>query len=359
MFFKKIANGHKTVAGGPTLRVCAVLLLLAACMAEASAQPAARRRQQQQKNESNAQTLTTRARISYPTAARMSEDVVWRRDIYREINLEEDANAGLYYPVEPVGSQMNLFTYIFKLMMRGDIKAYEYRLDGNEVFTDSARVKPLAFLDNYHIYYERNGGRVRLDNSDIPSREVKSFYVKESAYYDQASATFHTKVLALCPIMSREDDFGDGAQKYPLFWVKYDDLAPYLSKQIIMTSNLNNAATMSMDDYFTRNMYKGKIYKTTNMLGKTLSQYCPTDSAMIKEQKRIEGELAAFEKNIWGDQARKDSLDSIAKAEVKVKGKKVKKNRRSSTTVKKSRSSSKSSSGSSSAARVTVRRQRH
>lgn len=341
------------------MRVCAVLLLLAACMAEASAQPAARRRQQQQKNESNAQTLTTRARISYPTAARMSEDVVWRRDIYREINLEEDANAGLYYPVEPVGSQMNLFTYIFKLMMRGDIKAYEYRLDGNEVFTDSARVKPLAFLDNYHIYYERNGGRVRLDNSDIPSREVKSFYVKESAYYDQASATFHTKVLALCPIMSREDDFGDGAQKYPLFWVKYDDLAPYLSKQIIMTSNLNNAATMSMDDYFTRNMYKGKIYKTTNMLGKTLSQYCHTDSAMAKEQKRIEGELAAFEKNIWGDQARKDSLDSIAKAEVKVKGKKVKKNRRSSTTVKKSRSSSKSSSGSSSAARVTVRRQRH
>lgn len=359
MFIKKIANGHNTVAAGRTLRVCAVLLLLAACMAEASAQPAARRRQQQQKNESNAQTLTTRARISYPTAARMSEDVVWRRDIYREINLEEDANAGLYYPVEPVGSQMNLFTYIFKLMMKRSINAYEYRLDGNEVFTDSARIKPLAFLDNYHIYYERDGSSVRLDNSDIPSREVKSFYVKESAYYDQASATFHTKVLALCPIMSREDDFGDGAQKYPLFWVRYDDLAPYLSKQIIMTSNLNNAATMSMDDYFTRNMYKGKIYKTTNMLGKTLSQYCPTDSAMAKEQKRIEDELAAFEKNIWGDQARKDSLDSIAKADVKVKDKKVKKNRRSSSTVKKSSSSGKSSSGSSSAARVTVRRQRH
>lgn len=359
MFIKKIANGHNTVAARRTLRVCAVLLLLAACMAEASAQPAARRRQQQQKNESNAQTLTTRARISYPTAARMSEDVVWRRDIYREINLEEDANAGLYYPVEPVGSQMNLFTYIFKLMLQRSINAYEYRLDGNEVFTDSARIKPLAFLDNYHIYYEREGGRVRLDNSDIPSREVKAFYIKESAYYDQASATFHTKVLALCPIMSREDDFGDGAQKYPLFWVRYDDLAPYLSKQIIMTSNLNNAATMSMDDYFTRNMYKGKIYKTTNMLGKTLSQYCPTDSAMAKEQKRIEDELAAFEKNIWGDQARKDSLDSIAKADVKVKDKKAKKNRRSSSTVKKSRSSSKSSSGSSPAARVTVRRQRH
>ena len=63
--------------------------------------------------------------------------------------------------------------------------------------------------------------------------------------------------------MYRADDFGDGEVKYPLFWVKYDDLAPFLSKQTIMTSNLNNAATMSVEDYFTMNCYKGKIYKTT------------------------------------------------------------------------------------------------
>ena len=49
--------------------------------------------------------------------------------------------------------------------------------------------------------------------------------------------------------MYREDDFGDGEVKYPLFWVRYDDLAPFLAKQTIMTSNLNNAATMSVDDY--------------------------------------------------------------------------------------------------------------
>ena len=335
------------------------LLMLVCCVEVAEAQPAARRRQQQRQNAQNAQTLTTRAQISYPVAAKMSEDVVWRRDIYREIILEEDANAPLYYPVEPVGSQMNLFTYLFKLMMRGAIKAYEYRLDGNEVFTDSARINRMSFLDNYHIYYERSDRGVRIDDSDIPSSEVKSYYIKESAYYDQASATFHVKPVALCPVLWRTDDFGDGEQKYPLFWVKYDDVAPYLGKQVIMTSNYNNAATMSMDDYFTRNMYKGKIYKTANMLGRTLAQYCPNDSAMAKEQRRIEGELTAFEKNIWGDQARKDSLDSIAKAEVKdKKGKKVKRNRRASSSVRKSRSSSRSS-GSQPAARVTVRRQRH
>lgn len=328
------------------------------------AQPQARRQQAQQKaQQSNANNMTTRAQISFPTAAPMDEDVVWRRDIYRELDLNEDANAGLYYPVEPIGNQMNLFTSIFRLMMTGKINVYQYRMDGNESFAAADRVQPLAFLDNYHIYYEKqNNGRIKLDNSDIPSSEVKAYYIKESTYYDQRSATFHTKVLALCPIMTRDDDFGDGGTKYPLFWVKYDDLAPFLAKQQMMTSNLNNAAVMSVDDYFVRTQYKGKIYKTNNMLGKTLAQYCPNDSAMTKEQKRIEAELAAFEKNVWGNQAKKDSLDSIAKLDKKnVKG--VKKNRRSSSgkssgsTVKNRRQ--RSSSPSTSAARVSVRRERH
>ncbi len=329
----------------------------------AIAQPPARRAQQQRAQQSSANTISMRAQLSYPTEAKMAEDVVWRRDIYRELDLTQDANAGLYYPVEPMGTQMNLFCYIFKLMMTGNIRAYEYRLDGNETFEDSARVKPLAFLDNYHVYYERTDRGIRIDDSDIPSREVTAYYIKESAYYDQATATFHTKVLALCPIMKRVDDFGDGATSYPLFWVKYEDLAPFLSKQTIMTSNLNNAAVMSVDDYFTKNLYKGKIYKTNNMLGRTLSQEYPTDSAMANAQKRIEAEIKLFEKNMWGDQARKDSLDSIAKLNPKdVKSKRVKRNRRAAghkSTVKSRRSRRTSSSSSNSPARVTVRRQRH
>ena len=342
-----------------------LLLMLVGLVQGVFAQPEARRQAQQKaQNKSNANNMTTRAQIMFPTAASMDEDVVWRRDIYRELDLNEDANAPLYYPVEPLGSQVNLFTYIFKLMMQGRIKAYQYKLDGNESFNADDVVKPKTFLDNYHIYYEKDAqGRTHLDNSDIPSKEVKSYYIKETTYYDQHTATFHTKVLALCPIMTRDDDFGDGGNKYPLFWVKYDDLAPFLSKQQIMTSNLNNAATMSIDDYFLRNQYKGKIYKTNNMLGKTLAQYCSSDSAMSKEQKKIEAELAAFEKNLWGDQAKKDSLDSIAKLDKKnVKG--VKKNRRSSSdkssgsTVKNRRPRS-SGSSSTSAARVSVRRERH
>jgi gliding motility associated protien GldN len=331
------------------------------------AQPKARRQQQkqaqQQKQKTQNQGMTMRARLQFPTAIDMPEDVVWRRDIYREIDLNLNENAGLYYPVEPIDRQVNLFTYIFKLALNNYIPVYEYRLDGNEAFTDSARVQMKTVLDNYHIFYEEKEGKLRVENSDIPSAEVKLYYLKESAYFDQGNTTFHRKVLALCPVMVREDDFGGEASKYPLFWVKYSDLEPFLSRQTIMTSNLNNAAVMSTDDYFTMNRYKGKIYKTNNMLGKTLAQYCPNDSALAKEQKRIEAELKAFEENIFGDKHLRDSLDSIAKLDPKALKAAAKKNKRTgrSATAKASKSSRsrKSSGGSSSTGTLSVRRQRH
>lgn len=314
--------------------------------------------------------MTLRSQLSFPTEDKMNEDVVWRRDVYRELNLNDNANAALYYPVEPLGSQMSLFTYLFKLVMlgpkHGGVAAYSYDVNtGNERFIESLRVNPLKFLDDYHIFYERTDRGVHIDDSDIPSAEVKGYFVKESTYYDQNTATFHTRVQALCPVMYREDDFGDGVTKYPLFWVKYDDLAPFLAKQTIMTSNLNNAATMSIDDYFTMNAYKGKIYKTANMLGKTLSQVVGSDSVKLsREQHRIESEIEQFEKSMWGDAARKDSLDSIAKLDPKMlkADRKIRRNRRAGdmeTTVRNRRARTSSPSSSSGTARVTVRRQRH
>lgn len=314
--------------------------------------------QQQKQNPSSAMSM--RAQLTFPTAVEMPEEVVWRRDIYRELDLTEDANAGLYFPVEPQGRQVNLFTYIFKLAQNGYVPVYEYPTDGSDNFSDEAKVEMKTILDNYHIFYEEQNGKLKVDNSDIPSAEVKKYYLKESAYYDQANSSFHIKVLALCPVMLREEDFGGESTQYPLFWVKYADLEPFLNRQTVMASSLNNAATMSMADYFTLNSYKGKIYKTNNAQGKTLLQLCNGDADKLSaEQKRIEAELAAFHKTIFGDPALRDSIDKAMAVDTKsTKAVKTKSSSSRSSKAPKTKSSSSKSSGSSSA-RVTVRRQRH
>ena len=343
------------------------LMICVCCLVQTAAAQSPKRRAEQAAKSRNTtgDKVTVRSQIAFPVQPKMEEDVVWRRDIYREIKLTDDANGGLYFPVEPQNGKVNLFTYIFKLMLRRAITVYNYNMDGNEDFSDSSAVKPLHLLDNYQILYKRTDRGIRIDDSDIPSREVKAYYIKETSYYDQRSATFHTKVLALCPVMEREDDFGDGVQKYPLFWVKYDDLAPYLARQTVMGSSLNNASEMSADDYFAMRLYKGSIYKTNNMLGKTLAQYCANDTAMAQEQKRIEAELAAFENRLWGDHSAKDSLVVANTEKAPKKQKTLARNRRAvrpSSLGKASKSGAASKPAAterSSSARVTVRRERH
>ena len=356
-----------------------LFILISLCfMGTATAQPKKSRVQTTRSaSAKKAQDATpSRASLMFPTSVDVPETPTWRRDIYRTLDLTKDENAPLYFPVEPQGDNINLFTLLFQLLNTGKIPAYEYKLDGVEDFQQSNRVHFKDMLERYHIFYEVNGNSIKVEPSDIPSAEVLSFNVKESSYYDQHTATFQSRVVAICPVLHRTDDFDTRVNKYPMFWVKYDDIKTYLSGREIMTSNLNNAARMSMEDFFATNHYKGEIYMTTNMQNRSLQQYCATDSLLKKEQKRIEKEMTDFEAHIWAtpvdsaEIAKRDSIAALAD-----KGKKSRRmassdsksssasrtsRRSSSSSEKTSKSSSKSSGGSSSSGpRVSVRRQRH
>lgn len=274
-----------------------------------AAQPPARQRQAAANANAEAQSDASSTRRTntapsireFPTAAHMPTDVVWRRDVYRRLDLTKDANAPLYYPITPTKERDNLFVYLFRLILRNQIKAYEYTRDANEHFDEAHVVKGKKIMDDNSIYYELNDGRLRLNDVDLPSADVKVYFLKESVFYDQYTATFHTKVTALCPVIAT--DFGDGdPQLKPLFWVNYEEAAPYLAKLSLMGSNLNNAALVSADDYFSTNRYEGEIYKTTNLQDRIINQYATTDSARLEERNRIEGELKAFQSQVWGNQ---------------------------------------------------------
>lgn len=329
-------------------RTLFALALAFACTLAAVAQPPARRKAAENKEQTAAQTAPKgSAYRDFPTAAAMPEDVSWRRDIYRSLDLTKDANAPLYYPTTPTNGRENLFTYLFKLLLRGQVKAYDYKLDGNEDFSEKNIVKAKELMDRYHIFYEQKDGKIRVTDSDLPSDEVKVYFIKESTYFDQHTATIRKKVTALCPVLKRGDDFGGADSQYPMFWVKMDDVAPYLGKLMLMGSNLNNAAMMSADDFFTLNRYEGDIYKTVNLQDRILANYCAEDSAMKKEQARIEKELDDFDRHVWGkDSVAPDTIRVTLVRDTTATVTKTPARRRTSSTSRRSSVSSKSSSSS-------------
>jgi gliding motility associated protien GldN len=270
---------------------------------------------------SNAPALTERVKIKNEVESKAPEHIVWLREIYRNIDLKKENNAALYYPIQPIGDRVNLFTLIFKLMADGKISAYNY-IGEREVFTEEEKVKFEDILKKYQILYTTQGSgdnvSYLIDNGDIPSEEATMYMIKEGWYFDEATGSFKSRIIALCPMLIREDYYYGGTTNNPLFWVTYEELRPYLSRELIMTSNYNNALTYTMDDYFSKKLYSGEIIKTTNLMNQSLVQQVG-DSLLKHAQDSIETQLKAFRSNLWVYN------DSIAAAQAQPKGKKVKK----------------------------------
>ena len=219
-----------------------------------------------------------------------------------------------------------------------------------EVFDNEHAVNFKEMLDRYHIFYEETEQRrgeepaLVIDDSDIPSEEVRAFYIKEAWYFDQNNSVFDVKTLAICPILFYNGDMGE--TRMPMFWLPYETIRPYINTTYIMTSNINNATTFTIDDYFRRRMFKGDIIKTQNLLNRPLQAYCPTPDSLESERQRIEKELAAFEKSIWiqpdtaqitGEEEKKEKqLSARSKNKNTGKEQKVKASKNSSATTTKS-----------------------
>ena len=251
-------------------------------------------------------TLTERARTQYTAQTSMPTELTWRRDIYRELDLKKEKNAALYYPEEPLGDRVNFFTLVLNLILDGKIKAYEYRLDGNELFTPENELDLESMLDKFYIDYTKDeNGRYKID---IPSRDIGKYYIKESNYLDQLS-NYQTKVTAICPVLM-QGGFGEKPTAYPMFWLNYDEISPYLGQTHVMTSSYNNTSNMSLDDYFVMRQYEGEIYKTSNLRNQPLSEYCETDSALQAERERIEKQLTDFQNGLWSQVEKGEETDS-------------------------------------------------
>ena len=352
-------------------RLILVVSLLLAAQATV-AQPPARQKDNankpgKAKNTTAVTGLSERAKSQYPGTI-TPQEVEWKRDIYRELDLSKEKNASLYYPVEPMGESMNLFTFLFENIIEGNITAYEYSLDGYESFSEEKAVDPKLMLDDYRIYYEEENGALLVSQSDIPSAQVLSYYIKESNYYDQRTATYNRRITALCPVLHRSGEFTTKVTKYPMFWLNFDEISPLLNNQKVMSSSYNNVSTMTMSDYFLKNSYEGEIYKTVNLQNLAINQYCKNDSAIKKEQKNIEQQLTDFRGNLWKVQqpqekkdtaavAASDSISSKSAVKEEPKAKRTTKKSSDSQTAKKS-STAKSGSKSGAGPRVSVRRTR-
>ena len=292
------------------IRYIAVALLtasfaVAAVAQEKSTSSTVRKRKTSDRNKENSIQVSPRMQSFYEEQQASDADVQWMKVIYRQLDLKKEQNMALYYPEEPNQDGMNLFCIIMKLIADDQLTVYEY-LDGREIFTDQYKVKVREMLDRFHILYTEAKGstekhpKFKIEDADIPSNEVLSYYIIEKWEFDRVSTKMQHHVQAICPVLHRTDEFGGEAVRYPMFWVKLDEtIRPYLAKQYVFTDNDNNLARYNYDDFFMLRLYKGDIYKTRNLKNLSLMQMYPDPDDLRRAQDSIDNRLNSYGKHLW------------------------------------------------------------
>jgi gliding motility associated protien GldN len=311
------------------LRLIALALIAALAAAGASAQVVKKSgdNNRRDKKDDGAVRVSDRQQAFFEQKEPSEADLQWSKTVYRSLDLTKGKNPALYYPEEPNEDGQSMFFIIMRLLANNQIPAYEY-LDGREMFTEEYRIKVAEMLDRFHVLYSEAKGsteknpRYAIEDADIPGNEILSYYIIEKWSFDTRSNTMRSRVDALCPVLHRQDEFGGDPIRFPMFWVKLNDIRPYIAQQYVFTDDDNNLTRYNLDDFFKLNMYQGDIYKVKNLRNLSLMQLYPDPKDLKHAQDSIEERLHRFDKNLWAPsrQELQAQVEAKRKAEAEKNG---------------------------------------
>lgn len=244
--------------------------------------------------------------MPYPSLR--ESDVVWEMVVWRQIDLNENFNQFMYYPVEQGKNdqgRISLVNLIMNSASNGDFDVYE----DDDMLVPQEWSKAMANLQGRQLkirYGEEDEfGDQEVFNDTIPEdfdpAGVRLFKLKEYWYVDKQDTRQKVRITGLCfRFMKNILRSGESEEVTEWsFWVPVDDMRV---RQAFVNANAydenNDVAEKSYDDIFIQRYFDSYITRESNVHNRQITDYLTGEDAIL-ESERIEDKIFDIENDMW------------------------------------------------------------
>ncbi|MCK4920587.1 MAG: gliding motility protein GldN [Bacteroidales bacterium] len=232
-----------------------------------------------------------------PYVSMREADFLWSKDIWRILDLREKMNQALYYPIQPTGQRMNLFSLILHGIKEHNLKLYNP--DEDNMFTTELLMTYDALIEK--LGFEDVFGKIIPDG-----HLVKQYLVKEKWFFDKQHSTMSVRIQGLAPLKIYNETITDSdgnvttlpeVQTEILCWIYFPEYRNLFAQYEIYNPH-NDSQPTSFDDLFIQRRFASFISKETNVFNRYLSDYLMGED-VLHEADRIKMKLFEFEHDLW------------------------------------------------------------